>query len=63
MAVRPLPLTSREREVVALAAQQLSNKEIAERLVVSVRTVEGHLYRAAAKLGIDHRADYAKLFE
>jgi DNA-binding CsgD family transcriptional regulator len=35
----------------------LSNKEIAARLVVSVRTVEGHLYRACAKLHVETRAE------
>ena len=44
-------LTDRQREIVRLAANGLSNKEIAERLVVSVRTVEGHLYRATQILG------------
>ncbi|GED98942.1 helix-turn-helix transcriptional regulator [Gordonia crocea] len=44
-------LTDRQREIVRLAANGLSNKEIAERLVVSVRTVEGHLYRASQILG------------
>ncbi len=50
-ALQPSPLTTREREIVTLAAQGMSNRAIAQRLVVSVRTVEGHLYRAAAKLG------------
>ncbi|MFT4089005.1 MAG: LuxR family transcriptional regulator [Gordonia sp. (in: high G+C Gram-positive bacteria)] len=44
-------LTDRQREIVRLAAKGLSNKEIAERLVVSVRTVEGHVYRASQILG------------
>ncbi|MGT2463851.1 LuxR C-terminal-related transcriptional regulator [Sinomonas atrocyanea] len=48
-------LTPREREVVALAAAGLSDREIAERLTVSVRTVEGHLYRAYAKLAVTSR--------
>jgi DNA-binding CsgD family transcriptional regulator len=56
-AARPLPLTAREREVTSLAAGGLSNKEIAARLVVSVRTVEGHLYRACAKLHVETRAE------
>ena len=60
-AARPLPLTTREREVVTLAAHGRSNREIADRLVVSVRTVEGHLYRAAAKLGTSNRAELAAL--
>jgi hypothetical protein len=33
----------------------LSNRQIADRLVVSVRTVEGHLYRLFTKLGINNR--------
>ncbi|WP_053847369.1 LuxR C-terminal-related transcriptional regulator [Streptomyces sp. NRRL B-24085] len=60
-AARPLPLTEREREIVTLAARGLSNREIAERLMVSVRTVEGHLYRASTKLGTTNRAEYAGL--
>ena len=50
-ALHPSPLTSREREIATLAARGLSNRQIAEQLIVSVRTVEGHLYRATAKLG------------
>jgi len=57
------PLTDREREVVALAAGGLSNRAIAERLVVSVRTVEGHLYRACAKLGTSDRTALAALLD
>jgi DNA-binding NarL/FixJ family response regulator len=57
----PLPLTSREREIVTLAAGGLSNRQIADRLVVSVRTVEGHLYRACTKLGTSDRAELAAL--
>lgn len=53
--VQPLPLTRREREVAALAARGLSNREIADRLVVSVRTVANHLHSAYMKLGIEGR--------
>jgi DNA-binding NarL/FixJ family response regulator len=57
----PLPLTSREREIVTLAAAGLSNRQIAQRLMISVRTVENHLYRACAKLGTSDRAELAAL--
>ncbi len=49
------PLTPREREVAALAATGMSNRDIAHRLVVSVRTVENHLHRIYHKLGITAR--------
>ena len=52
---QPLPITDREREIVMLVAAGLSNRQIAQRLSVSVRTVEGHVYRIFAKLGIEHR--------
>ena len=48
-------LTRREREIVQLAADGLSDRDIAERLVVSVRTVESHLHNAYAKLGVQRR--------
>lgn len=54
-------LTRRQREVVELAAKGMSNNEIASLLVVSVRTVEGHLYQAFARLGITDRAELANL--
>ena len=46
-------LTSREREVAALIAQGKSNREIAETLVLSTRTVEKHVANILAKLGFD----------
>jgi DNA-binding CsgD family transcriptional regulator len=52
-------LTRREQEVAALACRGLSNACIAERLVVSVRTVESHLYSAYGKLGVPDRAALA----
>lgn len=48
-------LTPREEEVAALAARGLTSPEIAARLVISVRTVDNHLSRAYAKLGITGR--------
>jgi len=52
-------LTRAERRVAELAAQGLTNKEIAQRLVVTVSTVEFHLSRTYAKLGIRSRAQLA----
>jgi DNA-binding CsgD family transcriptional regulator/tetratricopeptide (TPR) repeat protein len=55
-------LSARELEVAALAATGLSSREIADRLYVSVRTVDNHLYRLYAKLGVDNRDDLAVVF-
>jgi DNA-binding CsgD family transcriptional regulator len=49
-------LTPQEREIAALAASGLSNKQIGSRLFLSPRTVSGHLYRVFPKLGICTRA-------
>ncbi|WP_406633262.1 LuxR C-terminal-related transcriptional regulator [Pseudarthrobacter quantipunctorum] len=48
-------LTRREQDIVELAVQGLTDREIAQRLMVSVRTVEGHLYRTYVKLGVRSR--------
>jgi DNA-binding NarL/FixJ family response regulator len=57
---RPHPqlgtLTDRERQVVALVGEGLSNDEIAERLVVSPATARTHVSRAMVKLGVRDRA-------
>ncbi|HET7667311.1 MAG TPA: helix-turn-helix transcriptional regulator, partial [Mycobacterium sp.] len=57
----PLPLTDREREVVMLVGAGLSNRDIAARLSLSVRTVEGHIYKAMTKTGTDSRDELAAL--
>ena len=48
-AAQPLPISARQREIAA-------------RLGVSVRTVEGHIYHACVKLGLPNRAALAALF-
>jgi DNA-binding CsgD family transcriptional regulator/tetratricopeptide (TPR) repeat protein len=48
-------LTRREQDIVELAVEGLTDREIAQRLMVSVRTVEGHLYRTYVKLGVRSR--------
>jgi non-specific serine/threonine protein kinase len=54
-------LTRREREVAALLARGLSNKEIAEHLFLSPRTVEGHVDNLLKKLACTSRAQVAAL--
>jgi DNA-binding NarL/FixJ family response regulator len=57
----PAPLLSeRESEVVRLVARGYSNKEIAGKLDVSVKTVETYRYRAVEKLGLRSRADLVR---
>ncbi|HEY0933587.1 MAG TPA: response regulator transcription factor, partial [Trebonia sp.] len=53
------PLTRREREVAALVADGLGNREIAERLYLSKRTVDSHIEHIFAKLGISSRTQLA----
>src|SRR5215208_6861037 len=57
----PLPLTDREREIVMLAGEGLSNRAVAERLTLSVRTIESHIYRAMLKTGITSRDELTAL--
>jgi predicted ATPase/DNA-binding CsgD family transcriptional regulator len=49
------PLTSRETQIAALVASGLSNREIAERMVISKRTVDAHVDHIFSKLGISSR--------
>ncbi len=53
------PLTARETEVSVLVAQGLTNREIAERLFLSERTVESHVRAMLTKLGVRSRTDIA----
>lgn len=56
-----LPLTTREQEIATLAAAGLTNKHIAERLALSVRTIDNHLHNAYAKLGVSGRDELAQI--
>ena len=56
-----LPLTDREREIVMLLGEGLSSPAIADRLTLSARTVEGHIYRAMAKTSTTSRDELAAL--
>ena len=52
-------LTAREREVAALVAAGLSNRQIAAQMVISVRTVETHVQHIMVKLGFTARTQIA----
>ncbi len=58
-AERPGNTTRREREIAALVAEGMTNREIAERLVLSERTVEGHIANLFAKLNVNSRTQLA----
>jgi DNA-binding CsgD family transcriptional regulator len=57
----PLPLTDREREIAMLIGRGLSNRDVAARLTLSVRTVENHVTRAMRKTGTASREELAAL--
>ena len=61
IAHNPAGLTTREMEIVRLAARGLSNQEVASELVLSVRTVERHLSNIYDKLGTRGRTGRAVL--
>ena len=56
-------LTPSELRVVRLAVDGASNREIAQELYVTLKTVEGHLARAYTKLGIERRGELAPLLQ
>lgn len=65
MATKELPkpaLSRREREVAALVADGLTNREIGARLFIAERTVDGHLEHIREKLGVNSRAQVAAWF-
>jgi DNA-binding CsgD family transcriptional regulator len=57
----PASLTTSQAEVAGLAADGLTNREIAERLFVTIKTVETHLMAVYRKLGIRHRDELAPI--
>lgn len=60
-AAAPEPLSEREREVLVLVAQGLSNREIADKLVITEGTVKNHVSNVLAKLQADNRTQAADI--
>jgi DNA-binding NarL/FixJ family response regulator len=56
-------LSARELEVAGLVAEQLTNREVAERLFLSEKTVESHLRNVFSKLGVSSRMAVAQAVE
>ena len=56
-------LTASERRIAELASQDLTNREIAQMLFITARTVEGHLTSVFRKLQLDSRSELAVLFD
>ena len=54
-----VPLTARERDIAAMAAQGITSQQIADRLYLSVRTVNNHLQNVYTKLGVSGRRQLA----
>ena len=54
-----IELSRREREVAQLVARGLSNREIAQRLYLSERTIDNHVHHILDKLGFDSRVQVA----
>jgi DNA-binding CsgD family transcriptional regulator len=57
----PVRLSARQQQIVCLAAAELTNRQIAERLGLSVRTVGNHLVSAYQRLGTNDRNALAQL--
>jgi len=57
--VTPTPLTKREREIAGLITEGLSNRDVADRLVISRRTVDSHVEHIFSKVGVSSRVQLA----
>jgi DNA-binding NarL/FixJ family response regulator len=57
MARLAVPFNRREHEIALLVARGLTNREIAEAVSLSARTIEGHIYRASCKVGVATRSE------
>jgi DNA-binding NarL/FixJ family response regulator len=55
-----IPLTKREKEILKLIAEEHTNQEIADKLFVSLRTVEAHRLNLTQKLGVKNTAGLVK---
>jgi DNA-binding NarL/FixJ family response regulator len=56
-------LTGRELEIASLVVDRLTNREIAETLFLSTKTVETHLRNTFSKLGVSSRREMARVLE
>ena len=54
------PLSNREKEVLKLVAMGYTNKQIADKLLLSIKTIESHKARIKEKLNLNHRSDLVK---
>ncbi len=56
-------LTPREQQIATMICQHLSNRQIAQRLVLSPNTVKGHVHRVLSKFGVRSKAELRQALE